>query len=59
MQFLTTDVNTAQHCFLWKPDTAIVALSRYRLVHNAITRQRDKTQVDNAITRQRDKTLKN
>ena len=25
-------------------------------MHNAITRQRDKTQVDNAITRQRDKT---
>ena len=42
----------------------VIALSRYRLVHNAITRQhdnaitrqRDKTQVDNAITRQRDKT---
>ena len=24
----------------------VIALSRYRLVHNAITRQRDKTQVD-------------
>ena len=34
----------------------VIALSHYRLVHNAITRQRDKTQVDNAITRQRDKT---
>ena len=55
-RFASTNEPLSTKWNIWKPDTAIIALSRYRLVHNAITRQRDKTQVDNAITRQRDKT---
>ena len=41
---------------LWKPDTAIVALSTCAqrdnaIKHKSITQQREKTQVDNATTR--------